>query len=338
MQMDRSTGTRLACLAGLLALAGCSTAPRSPSPSVSVPPVTAAPQPGKPSPYACNYSPLAQSRGGFYKDDGPLELPAGLDQVLEPLPRTEPLHRWANNPYSVLGLSFTPITQIGLLKEQGIASWYGRKFHGQKTSSGEVYDMFQMTAAHPTLPIPSYARVTSLKNGRSVVVRINDRGPFLKGRVIDLSFLAACRLDYAMQGSTEVEVVSLLPGAQESAAVSVAVAESAGVEVQTLALPAAVQGNALPPAQPAAVVGETIAAAPGGFFLQFGAFGTRSNAENFRAHLMRELDETRAARLLIEPAGAVYRVRLGPFTDRALALAEAEQLLGQRNLTAVVVR
>lgn len=317
------------CVAGIAMLAGCSSPPRSPAPP-SVP-VSASPpaRPGQPSAYACSYAPLSASRGGFYKDDGPLELPAGLDLVPEPQPVAEPLHRWANNPYSVLGLNFTPVRSVGDLRQEGVASWYGRKFHGQKTSSGEVYDMFQMTAAHPTLPIPSYARVTSKKNGRSVVVRINDRGPFLKGRVIDLSFLAACRLGYAMEGSTEVEVVSLSPGASPVPA-SLASRNDAAVEVQ-----------ALPPLMPAPAVplaAEPVAALPGGFFLQFGAFGQRSNAENFHAHLARELDEQQAARLIIQQSGAIWRVRLGPFPDRNLALAEAERLTGRRNLAAVVVR
>ncbi len=325
-------GGKLAlCVAGIAVLAGCSSTPRSPAPPSPSASAAALPQvrPGQPSAYSCSYAPLAASRGGFYKDDGPLELPAGLDLVPEPLPVAEPLHRWANNPYSVLGLNFTPVRTVGELRQEGVASWYGRKFHGQKTSSGEVYDMFQMTAAHPTLPIPSYARVTSRKNGRSVVVRINDRGPFLKGRVIDLSFLAACRLGYAREGSTEVEVVSLSPGEN---AVPASLASRADPAVEVQALPA------LPPVPAMPLATEPVAASPGGFFLQFGAFGQRSNAENFHAHLVRELDEQQVARLVVQQSGAIWRVRLGPFPDRNLALAEAERLTGRRNLAAVVVR
>lgn len=161
--------------------------------------------------YKCNYSPKAKNGGGFYKTDGPLEVPSWVNEVLEPNPIFEPLHKWANRPYNRLGQDFVPLTNVGIYKQKGVGTWYGKRYHGKNTSSGEKYDMFQMTAASPTLPIPSYARVTNLKNGRSVVVRINDRGPFLKGRIIDLSFLAACRLDYAIQGSTDVEVISLKP-------------------------------------------------------------------------------------------------------------------------------
>lgn len=318
-------------VAGLLA--ACSSAPRQNLP-VSSPPGTPSVADtgilaGQPSAYSCAYTPLSQARGGFYKDDGPLALPDALDQVLEPLPRQEPLHRWANNPYSVLGQNFVPLKAPGELTQRGVGSWYGRKFHGQKTSSGEPYDMFQMTAAHPTLPIPSYARVTSVKNGRSVVVRINDRGPFLKGRVIDLSFLAACRLGYAMEGSAEVEVVSLAPGdisvAPQAAARPVAVVAEAPVE----------------PVLPAVVVTPLRAepVVPGSeVFLQLGAFGSRTNAENFHAHLARELDEIQVARLAIQQSGALYRVRLGPFPDRMAALAEAEKLTGRKNLSAIISR
>lgn len=194
-------------------LSACSTAPK-----VSLNPVSSGDRTasnttptGVPSAYKCNYNPNAKNGGSFYKTDGPLEIPTGVDNVLEPIPIFEPLHKWANRPYNKLGQDFVPLLTPGESTQKGIGTWYGRRYHGQKTSNGEIYDMFQMTAASPILPIPSYARVTNLRNGRSVVVRINDRGPFLKGRVIDLSFIAACKLDYATQGSTDVEVISLYP-------------------------------------------------------------------------------------------------------------------------------
>jgi rare lipoprotein A len=151
--------------------------------------------------------------GGYYKDDGPHERPpANLDRVADAVPRTEPLHKFANRPYNALGKQYVPMTSLQPFRERGLASWYGKRYHGRKTSSGEVYDMYQMTAAHPTLPIPSYARVTSTKNGKSVVVRINDRGPFRSGRVIDLSYVAAHKLGYIQAGEAMVEVESIVPG------------------------------------------------------------------------------------------------------------------------------
>ena len=151
--------------------------------------------------------------GGYYKDDGPhANLPANLDRVPDAVPKSEPLHKFANRPYSAMGGSYVPLTSVQPFRQRGVASWYGKRYHGQKTSSGEVYDMYQMTAAHPTLPIPSYARVTNIKNGKSVVVRINDRGPFRSGRVIDLSYVAAYKLGYIQAGEATVEVESIVPG------------------------------------------------------------------------------------------------------------------------------
>jgi rare lipoprotein A len=151
--------------------------------------------------------------GGYYKDDGPhAKPPANLDQIADAVPRAEPLHRFANRPYEALGKRYVPMTSVQPFRQRGLASWYGKRYHGQKTSSGEAYDMYAMTAAHPTLPIPSYARVTSLANGRSVVVRINDRGPFKSGRVIDVSYVAAHKLGFIQAGQAQVEVEAIVPG------------------------------------------------------------------------------------------------------------------------------
>jgi len=151
--------------------------------------------------------------GGYYKDDGPHERPpANLDRIADAVPRVEPLHKYANRPYEALGKRFVPMTSLQPFKQRGLASWYGKRYHGQKTSSGEIYDMYAMTAAHPTLPIPSYARVTSVANGKSVVVRINDRGPFKSERVIDLSYVAAHRLGFIQAGQAQVEVEAVVPG------------------------------------------------------------------------------------------------------------------------------
>src|SRR5688572_6241921 len=155
----------------------------------------------------CGSSP---QKGGYYKDDGPGERAPG--NVPDAVPRAEPLHKFANRPYKALGKEYVPMTALQPFRQRGMASWYGKRYHGQKTSSGELYDMYAMSAAHPTLPIPSYARVTNVANGRSVVVRINDRGPFLHGRVIDLSYAAAHKLGYIQAGAAQVEVEAVLPG------------------------------------------------------------------------------------------------------------------------------
>ena len=186
----------LAVLLALL-LAACGTA-RGPGPSPSAPSGATAPAP----------PPATSSRGGgYYQDDGPpAQVPADLAKVPDAVPRVEPPHRFANRPYVALGRNYTPLAGDPPLRQRGFASWYGRQFHGNRTSSGEIYDMFAMSAAHPTMPIPSYARVTNLRSGASVVVRVNDRGPFKDDRIIDLSYAAATRLGYVGTGTAEVEV------------------------------------------------------------------------------------------------------------------------------------
>ena len=149
--------------------------------------------------------------GGYYRDDGPGDS-AKLASIPDAVPRSEPLHRWANRPYEVMGRKYVPLTRVGVYTQRGTASWYGKRFHGNPTSSGEKYDMYKMTAAHPILPIPSYVRVTNVANRRSVVLRVNDRGPFLAGRAIDLSYAAAHKLGYIAQGSAQVWIEQIVPG------------------------------------------------------------------------------------------------------------------------------
>ena len=120
--------------------------------------------------------------------------------------KVEPANKWANRPYKVMGQSFTPMTGDKPFTQTGTASWYGKQFHGKKTAIGEIYDMYAMTAAHPTMELPSYAKVTNLTNGRSVIVRVNDRGPFIGGRAIDMSYAAAVKLGYQKKGTTRVKI------------------------------------------------------------------------------------------------------------------------------------
>ena len=158
-----------------------------------------------------------KKKGGYYLDDGPGDNPPpNLHLIPDAVPREEPLRASTMRPYSALGKRYKPMTRHERYKARGVASWYGRRYHGQKTASGEVYDMYAMTAAHPTLPIPSYARVTNMANGKSVVVRVNDRGPFLSNRLIDLSYTAAYKLDVLGGGSGRVEVESIVPGASSA--------------------------------------------------------------------------------------------------------------------------
>jgi rare lipoprotein A len=285
---------RLALCAFVL-VAGCATAPKTPriEREASAPP--SAPAPSRP--------------GGYYLDDGPGDAPpVDLARIPDAQPRPEPLHRAANSPYVVFGREYVPERSVRPFRQRGVASWYGRRFHGNPTSSGERYDMYAMTAAHPTLPIPSYARVTSVANGRSVVVRINDRGPFLHGRIIDLSYAAAWKLGYLAQGSTLVDVETVVPGD--------AVAAVAAPPPREERAPAASDPVEVP-----------VAAEPGGIYVQLGAFAAPENAESLRARLALELASF-AGQIEIFRKDGLYRLHIGPYRTRVEANAAAEEIRG----------
>ncbi len=247
--------------------------------------------------------PKAPAAGKYYLDDGPPErVPDNLAAIPDAVPRDEPFHRYANRPYTVFGQTYVPVVNKDPHKQRGFASWYGKKFHGAKTASGEIYDMFAMTAAHPTLPIPSYVRVTNLKTGESVVVRINDRGPFHSNRIIDLSYAAAARVGVAAPGSAMVEVERVF----DASAPSVPVVAAA----------------AAPPTVATPVVVEE----PGGIWLQLGAFASRESAESFRDKVARDLDWYREP-IQIATRDGLHRVRIGPCRNQEEANAIALKVL-----------
>ena len=271
----------------------------------------------------------APKSGGYYKDDGPGENPPDLDRIADARPRPERLHRFANNPYQVFGRDYVPMRASGGFTQRGMASWYGRRYHGEKTSNGETYDMYAMTAAHPTLPLPSYARVTNPANGRSVVVRVNDRGPFLSDRVIDLSYVAAYKLGYVQAGSTLVDVVSITPGGETLATSSPA--------------PPPQQMTPPPQMQPPQQVTPPIVAAPlpssadaSGIYLQLGAFSMRDNAESFRAKVYKDLDWLTES-MRVDAQGGLFRLQLGPYRSQEEARRMAERFRTQLNLQPVLL-
>lgn len=261
--------------------------------------------------------------GAYYKDDGPGANPPDFDKIADAQPKAEPLHRFANNPYQVFGKDYVPVRVVGSFRQRGIASWYGRRYHGQKTSSGEIYDMYAMTAAHPTLPIPSYARVTSVANGRAVVVRINDRGPFHSDRVMDLSFVAAYKLGYTQSGSTLVEIQSL---PSDGSTVAEARPVSAKPAPTATSRPATVEA---PPALP--VMREA-----GGVYLQLGTFSIRDNAESFRAKIYKDLAWLNDA-MQVSAQGNLFRLRLGPYRSEEDARRVAERIQSDLNLKPVLL-
>jgi rare lipoprotein A len=266
------------------------------------------------------------SSAKYYAQDGPPEVvPADLDRVPDAVPRAEPLHRFANRPYVVMGREYVPATAVGPYRERGMASWYGRMFHGRKTSIGEVYDMYAMTAAHPTLPLPSYARVTSVANGKSVVVRVNDRGPFLHGRIVDLSYAAAHKLGIAQKGSGEVVVEALLPGDATFVASATPAATPATVTAPLASAPPVVAAP-VPSAAGAPIAGGTpLDAAAGGFVVQLGAFSSEPNAQQFLAHVQGVLAQA-AVEPRVRQAAGLYRVYVGPYPSRDEARRTADRL------------
>ena len=265
-------------IAAAIVLSACSSTTRRDTPVV--PPPGETPKPG-----------------AYYKDDGPGDQPPpNLEAVPDATPRPESLHRFANRPYAVFGRDYVPATTLRPYKERGIASWYGRKFHNGKTATGETYDMYAMTAAHPTLPLPSYARVTNVATGTSVVVRVNDRGPFHPGRVIDLSFAAAYRLGIAQKGSGEVDVESIIPASAPHPP-----------SATPLPLVAAID------AAPAAAV--PIGQEAGGYVVQLGAFANYANAQNFVAHLSNQTAGV-AVEAKVRQMDGLFRVFVGPYATR----------------------
>jgi len=288
----------------------------------------------------CASAPAPTRPGGFYQDDGPPEAAVDLSRVPDAVPRVEPFHPFANRPYAALGRSFTPITDDRPFRQRGIASWYGRQFHGNRTASGERYDMMAMTAAHPTLPIPSYVRVTHLRNGASVIVRVNDRGPFKHGRVIDLSYAAALRLGIAAAGTGEVEVVRFTHADIRAGrtGATVLARDDAGPE-RPPARPASPRAPLPPPASaleiepvaaPVAMVGGSETPA-GRWSVQLGAFAVAANAIALRervALLLAGSDGALAAeaRVRVERDGAMHRVLAGAFAEREAAARLAARL------------
>jgi rare lipoprotein A len=252
------------------------------------------------------------SRGPVAGRDGPAaETPAGLERTPDAVPRIEPLRVGGpNKPYVVLGVRYEPMSEDRPLRETGLASWYGRKFQGRPTSSGEPYDMFAMTAAHKTMPLPSYARVRNPANGREVIVRINDRGPFHPGRIIDLSYTAALKLD-------------LLGGV-------------APVEVERITHEQIRAGLRATPSAPDDAPVE-LAAQTRGWWLQLGAFRDREGALQLQRLLQRETPWL-AAQLSLQDDGEWLRVRAGPWPQRDAAEDAAARLAEALPLQALVIR
>ena len=246
----------------------------------------------------CSSQPVQRNQpslsGGYYLDDGPPEVDAvDWRSVPDAVPMATTINPRRNRPYTALGKRYFPMEKLVQYLKRGEASWYGRRYHGRATSSGEIYDMYKMSAAHTTLPIPSYARVTRVSDGRSVVVKINDRGPFLGGRIIDLSYVAARKLGIVSDGTAEVWVESIIPDQSEAFGTSEK------------------QQNTRPNSN------EDILGESSGFYLQLAAFTDRANAEKMITSL--ELPATISLPRIVNRENSAYLVWLGPYSTRSEA-------------------
>jgi len=376
MRMNRSQ-IRNACAAlALLVLAGCGTVPTSDETISRTPrtsgPVIKAPSTTKPANGLPALPPANSGRGGYYQDDGPGDSPPdNLADVPDADVRNDPLLPRSNRPYVVLGKTYTPITDNEPFTQVGMGTWYGKKFHGQRTSSGEIYDMYKMTAAHPTLPIPSYARVSNMVSGATVIVRINDRGPFHAKRAIDVSYTAALKLGLLGKGSHELKIERILPeeidrmlatregvsgtksprlqAASQSGARLSSYAGEGGKQLATtpqplVLTPKAVSGGAAtaaPAAAPAAkpeiealMLADSVPAATSGFYLQLGAYTRAENAEVVRG----KLAGSGFSMLEVVQSGPVHRLFGGPFASRQEALQAAQALPSALSLKPIVVQ
>ncbi len=240
----------------------------------------------------CGSSPVREEA-----DSGPA-VPPDLRHVKEPVPRKEPPSRYGNpESYTVLGRTYRVLDSADGFSERGIASWYGNKFHGKRTSSGEPYDMYAMTAAHKTLPIPVHVKVTNLDNGKTVIVRVNDRGPFKDGRIIDLSYAAAHKIGMTGTGTARVEIQAL-----------------DGEDKQ-------------PNTRLAEGDGSAAVAEEGPFFVQVGSFRREDSADEVAAQVQPLVGYPVRVYPGETEDGDVYRVRVGPLSRRDYAEKVREHLV-----------
>jgi len=353
----------------LALLAGCGTA-LPPKAGRSVPTVPSAPQiPSDPS-TDLRAAPLPAPSPAPDRDGPEANPPPDLVRVPDAEPRLDPIRQGGpNKPYEVFGQSYVPITYDAPFRQRGGASWYGRKFQGKPTASGELYNMYAMTAAHPTLPIPSYARVRNPANGREVLVRINDRGPFHSTRIVDLSYTAALKLG-VLHGVSTVELERITfddirTGAwrrdgvvpQPTALAAVVDAPTPGVSTLPALLPASLPASLpelppqLPPELPQTLQppppepAQWVATAPPtraftlparGFWVQLGAFRQRTGAEDFQKRVEAELQELGPLLALFSDAG-MFRLQAGPYPSRDEARSMAERLRAALKLVPVIV-
>ncbi len=243
------------------------------------------------------------------------------------VPKIEPVTRAGNsNPYTVLGETYHLLPTAEGYKRVGTASWYGRKFHGRRTANGEVYDMYSMTAAHRTLPIPAYARITNLSNQRVIVVRINDRGPFHASRIIDLSYVAALKLGFADHGTAEVEIEVITPTSPR--------AEVPGPMPMPMPNVSPIVADRLAIPEVRAAEESSIDHLPsGGVFLQIGAFAQRPSADRLR----QAISAMTSLPIEIVQHRELFKVKIGPIKNSTRLKMLQKKIRHQQNIAPFIL-
>lgn len=240
--------------------------------------------------------------------------------VADAVPKDEPRSRFGNpSSYVVFGKTYHVMSDARArhFKQEGLASWYGTKFHGRRTSSGEPYDMYKMTAAHKELPLPSYVRVENLDNGRSIIVRVNDRGPFHAGRIIDLSYAAALKLDVVSTGTAPVRIEVLDAGSSNAP-------YSSDPPPNQVPPPSSPATGA--PRAAGTPTSDAVSPSEENWYVQLAAFSSEDNAMAFKIRL--ETSGLRPVQIAPDKAAGIFRVRLGPYPDETAANDQAMRLAG----------
>lgn len=328
------------------------------------------PQPGSTRAQAPASRPLEPGVRNPDKDGPPSDAPPNLASLPDPVPQVEPIKPGGpNKPYVVLGQSYEPVAADVSWKERGLASWYGTKFHGRRTASGEMFSMYGLTAAHRTLPIPSYARVRNLANGKETIVRINDRGPFHSNRVMDLSYAAAVKLGVVSTGSAQVEIERLTfdeirsgawrrgtlmdPDAVQVASADASVPAATGKELGDDPIMSVVAKGVsqpvAPDVTPLSEVSTAAANAPAkdgqaraytpdakGFWVQLAALGKRDGVDRLQQKVASEMTAL-LPMLAVFHEAPYFKLQVGPYGSRSEALAAAQQAKATLQLLPLVV-
>lgn len=315
-------------------LASCGGVKTQPTPPA--PPSAKSPQVPTPNANQAQNAPKPSNKGGYYLDDGPEDNPPSeINNIPNAVPKNDPYLTRSNKPYKALGQQYVPMTSYQPYKKQGIATWYGKRYHGRNTSSGEVYDMYGMTAAHPILPIPSYVKVTNVNNGASVIVRVNDRGPFKHDRLIDLSYVAAHKLGIVANGSGKVEVELIDTRNMKAVSASVTSAVVAPV-VPPVVSPQVSQANNQ------TAVNAANSNISQQFFVQAGAFKSELNANQLKQKIQTQnvasINGGQNISITNVYNNGFYKVRLGPYSSQQAADLAASEIRKTHNLSALVVK